>query len=221
MKKNVSLPVLALLSTISLASSATVSADMNNHSGVGMMQGQPGHMGMMNGNGMNMQNGQNRMGMRRGGMMKGDCMGMQNGQKSMAMMNGQKRMGMMNGGCMNMSMQRHQFVMQNGFDPSYQNKTNPFQSNSADILKSGKTLYDKNCAVCHGATGIGDGPASVGLTPKPANIAAFSKMPMASDGYLNWTISEGGAPLKSPMPAFKSQLSEQEIWQIISYLRTL
>ncbi|WP_425511160.1 c-type cytochrome [sulfur-oxidizing endosymbiont of Gigantopelta aegis] len=39
--------------------------------------------------------------------------------------------------------------------------------------------------------------------------------------YLNWTISEGGSPINSPMPAFKNQLNEQQIWQIISYLRTL
>jgi len=64
-------------------------------------------------------------------------------------------------------------------------------------------------------------PAGANLTPRPANIAAFSKMPMASDAYLSWTISEGGTPISSPMPAFKSQLSEQDVWQIITYLRQL
>ena len=157
---------------------------------------------------MGMMNGQNRM-------------GMMNGQNRMGMMNGQNRMGMMNDGCMNMSMQRHRYVMQNGIDSSYQNKVNPYQSNSVDILQNGKALYEKNCAACHGTSGIGDGPAGVNLTPKPANIAAFSKMPMASDAYLHWTISEGGAPIQSPMPAFKSQLSEKQIWEIITYLRRL
>jgi len=161
-----------------------------------------------NSNQMSMMNGQNRMGM----MKNHNCM---------EMMNGQNRMGMMNGGCMNMSMQRHRFVMQNGIPPSYKNKVNSFQSNTADALNTGKKLYLANCASCHGQSGVGDGPAGVNLTPRPANIAAFSKMPMASDAYLNWTISEGGAPISSPMPAFKNQLNEQEIWQIITYLRKI
>ncbi len=172
---------------------------------------------MTPGNCMGMMNGQNRMGMMNGQ----NRMGMMNGQNHMGMMNGQNHMGMMNGGCMNMSMQRHRYVMQNGIDGSYQNKVNPYQSNSVDILQNGKALYEKNCASCHGTGGMGDGPAGVNLTPKPANIAAFSKMPMASDAYLNWSISEGGAPIQSPMPAFKSQLSEKQIWEIITYLRRL
>lgn len=46
-------------------------------------------------------------------------------------------------------------------------------------------------------------------------------MPMATDGYLFWTIAEGGAPVGSAMPAFKQTLKEDDIWKIITYLRTL
>jgi mono/diheme cytochrome c family protein len=44
-----------------------------------------------------------------------------------------------------------------------------------------------------------------------------------SDGYLYWRISEGGQmePFNSMMPAWKDGLSEQQIWQIISFVRTL
>ncbi len=168
-------------------------------------------------NNMNMMQGNSGMGMMNGR----NCMGMKNRQNRMGMMNSQNHMGMMKGGCMNMSMQRHRFVMQNGIKPEYQNKVNPIKTMTPAILSSGKALYESNCATCHGKSGIGDGPAGANLTPRPANIAAFSKMPMASDAYLNWTISEGGAPISSPMPAFKSQLSEQDVWQIITYLRQL
>ena len=43
-----------------------------------------------------------------------------------------------------------------------------------------------------------------------------------SDGYLFWRISEGGAmpPFNSAMLAWKGTLSEEEIWQVISYVRT-
>ena len=43
-----------------------------------------------------------------------------------------------------------------------------------------------------------------------------------SDGYLFWRVSEGGAmpPFNSAMLAWKGTLSEEEIWQVISYVRT-
>ncbi len=46
-------------------------------------------------------------------------------------------------------------------------------------------------------------------------------MPMATDSYLLWTLSEGGAPVGSAMPPFKGLLSEEEMWKIIRYLREL
>ena len=121
---------------------------------------------------------------------------------------------------MNMSMIRHQYVMRNGIDDEYAGKTNPLAGTSTDI-EHGSELYAQNCASCHGAGGLGDGEAGKTLSPRPANIASFSKMPMASDAYLYWTISEGGIPVKSAMPPLKSALSEQEIWKIIAYLRQL
>ena len=46
---------------------------------------------------------------------------------------------------------------------------------------------------------------------------------MLADDYLYWRISEGGAfePFISLMPAWGTLLSEQEMWQLVSYLRTL
>ncbi|WP_417516135.1 c-type cytochrome [Marinobacter sp.] len=141
----------------------------------------------------------------------------------MGMMEGRGMMGgkgMMEGGMMNMSMIRHRFVMRNGIDEKYANKVNPLQSTSNNI-KEGKVLYEYNCASCHGTSGQGDGEAGINLTPRPSNIAMFSKMPMATDGYLFWTISEGGVPLQTAMPPFKSALEEDDIWKIVLYLRQL
>ena len=132
---------------------------------------------------------------------------------------GYSQMGMMQGrGMMNMSMIRHHFVMQNGIDPNYASKANPLKR-TAKNFEDGKRLYQQNCALCHGPTGLGNGEAGKSLNPPPANIAGFSKMPMATDGYLYWTIAEGGAPLGTAMPPFKGTLKEDEIWKIIIYLR--
>ena len=145
------------------------------------------------------------------------------GYGQMGMMKGKGMMegkGMMKGGMMNMSMIRHRFVMRNGINKKYVNKVNPLQS-TANNIKAGKMLYEQNCASCHGTSGQGDGEAGKNLSPRPTNIAMFSKMPMATDGYLTWTIAEGGVPLKTPMPPFKSILKEDAIWKIIIYLRQL
>lgn len=144
---------------------------------------------------------------------------MMGGPGRMGMMRG-NRMGMMNGGG-GMSMLRHRHVMQNGIPSDYRSKTIPARFASSANMEKGKELYQNNCATCHGASGVGDGIAGANLNPRPANIARFSKMPMASDSYLYWTIAEGGLPVKSAMPAFKAQLQQQQIWQIITYLRAL
>jgi mono/diheme cytochrome c family protein len=140
------------------------------------------------------------------------------GYSQMGMMG---RGGMMGGGgMMNTSVLRHQYVMHNGIDPLYASKVNPLKSKPENI-QAGKKLYDRFCASCHGISGLGNGPAGKNMTPQPPNIAASSKMPMATDGYLYWTIAKGGVPLQSPMPPFKRMLKEDQIWEIILYLRVM
>lgn len=127
---------------------------------------------------------------------------------------------MMGHGMAGMSMVRHHYAMMHGIDPNYASKTNPLEAN-ARTIDSGRKLFEQNCARCHGPKGYGDGKDGESLDPRPANIAAASKMPMATDGYLYWTIAEGGAPLGTGMPAFGGVLKDDEIWKIITYLRVL
>jgi mono/diheme cytochrome c family protein len=94
------------------------------------------------------------------------------------------------------------------------------QMNAVD-LSEGKKLYKTNCTTCHGDTGLGDGPAASALDPKPQPLA--HTVAGESDAYLFWRISTGGSaePFKSAMPAWKTVLNEQQIWQLIAYLRKL
>jgi len=97
--------------------------------------------------------------------------------------------------------------------------SNPLAQDS-EVSEAGKGIYNVNCVSCHGELGMGDGPASKYLDPQPKALAEDGAL---SDGYLYWRIAEGGAiaSFKSAMPAWKSTLSEQQIWQVITYLRTL
>jgi mono/diheme cytochrome c family protein len=102
---------------------------------------------------------------------------------------------------------------------AYAGKTNPMANNST-AAQAGKQIFDTNCSPCHGTDAKGDGPAAASLDPKPADLADLESR--FSDAYLFWRISEGGAmpPFNSKMPSWKGALSEDQIWQVITYLRT-
>ncbi len=128
--------------------------------------------------------------------------------------------GMMGGGMMGNASPRHPYVMRNGLPAPYARLQNPLEPTDANI-SAGHQLYASQCAACHGEHGQGDGPAAAQLNPPPANLAWAMQTPMASDGFLFWTISEGGVPFGSAMPPFKSTLKEEEIWKVVLYLRTM
>ncbi|MFV2035777.1 MAG: cytochrome c [Halocynthiibacter sp.] len=84
---------------------------------------------------------------------------------------------------------------------------------SVDSVQRGKSLYQKNCASCHGATGRGDGPVGKALTPLPADLAAMAAQ--HADGEFAWKISEG----RGAMPAWKAILNEAQIWDVVNFIK--
>jgi mono/diheme cytochrome c family protein len=85
-------------------------------------------------------------------------------------------------------------------------------------ISDGKRLYQMQCQACHGKSGDGEGLAGNQLVPGPANLAFTRRLPLATDAFFFWTISEGGEAFASAMPAFEDQLSDEEIWQITLYI---
>lgn len=88
-----------------------------------------------------------------------------------------------------------------------------------ESLISGEQIYVQNCLVCHGETGMGDGPAATGLDPAPAAIAHTSQM--LADDLVFYRISEGGVEFETSMPVWKDILTEQQCWDVIAYVRAL
>jgi len=89
--------------------------------------------------------------------------------------------------------------------------------------KAGKAKYDANCVGCHGAAGKGDGAAAAALNPKPGDMTDGKAMKALSDKYLFDIIKDGGASQKkSPiMPASAKKFSDQEISDMVAYIRSL
>jgi mono/diheme cytochrome c family protein len=89
--------------------------------------------------------------------------------------------------------------------------------------KAGKAKYDANCVGCHGATGKGDGAAAAALNPKPQDHTDGKVMNALNDKYLFDIIKDGGAAMKKAafMPASNKKLTDQEIWDVVAYIRSL
>ncbi len=94
-------------------------------------------------------------------------------------------------------------------------KANPVAANPA-TLAEGKKLFKKECFSCHGAKGEGDGPDSPTLEKAPEDLSA-PKVQDLTDGEIFWKITQG----KKPMPSARKNLTEEQRWTVINYLRTL
>jgi mono/diheme cytochrome c family protein len=113
---------------------------------------------------------------------------------------------------------RHRTFMNEGVPPEYRGQLNPLATKRS-VVKAGSALFQKQCAVCHGAEGMGDGEEANSLNPSPALLAYMVQRPQSVDEYLMWTISEGGQAFGTPMPAFKDMLSQEDIWKIVTFMR--
>lgn len=98
--------------------------------------------------------------------------------------------------------------------PDYAGKSNPLGASAA---VAGAVTFKTDCVQCHGDDGKGDGPASTSLDPRPANLVALGRE--VDDDFLYWRITTGVPG--TAMPAWKGILSEQQIWELVAYIRTL
>jgi mono/diheme cytochrome c family protein len=86
-------------------------------------------------------------------------------------------------------------------------------------LDRGRELYQRNCALCHGDQGQGNGPITEFWAPemrKPANLTE-PRMATMSDGTVYITISNG----YGTMPPLRENLDVRERWDTVNYVKTL
>ncbi len=99
--------------------------------------------------------------------------------------------------------------------PTAKSISNPLTV-TPEVVKAGKKIFAQQCVVCHGQSGKGDGPTAQFLGKKVANLTS-PQVQSQTDGELFWKISNGNAP----MPGFKTILSDEQRWQVITYIRQL
>ena len=97
---------------------------------------------------------------------------------------------------------------------NFKSMKNPVAASDAST-KAGQTLYTKNCASCHGKTGLGDGVKARALKDFPGD---FSKADFQgqSDGDHFYRTKTG----RGEMPKYEGKLSDDDIWNLVNYMRT-
>ncbi len=93
---------------------------------------------------------------------------------------------------------------------------NPYSLKDQAALQRGEVVYTNFCLPCHGAAGKGDGPVvSRGYPPPPP---LFSSMVVnMKDGEIFYVVTYG----QRNMPSHATQISREDRWKVILYIRTL
>lgn len=89
---------------------------------------------------------------------------------------------------------------------------------SEQSIAEGDKLYGAECAMCHGLDGTTATETGRWMYPRAANLRSPS-VPSYSNRELFWIIKNGIR--LSGMPAFGKVESDQHIWSLVQYLRTL
>jgi len=79
---------------------------------------------------------------------------------------------------------------------------------------AGKSIFNRNCAICHGPNGDGNSPIGKTLNIPDFHSARAQKM---TDAEIKAIVTNG----KNKMPAFRDKLTGTQIDQVVDYVRHL
>ena len=87
------------------------------------------------------------------------------------------------------------------------------------VLATGKAVFKDKCTKCHGDRGIGDGPDADPDAREKMDLTAAKGADRNPDGVVFYKVQNGRRRPK--MPAFKEELTEQQVWSVVAYVQTL
>jgi mono/diheme cytochrome c family protein len=108
--------------------------------------------------------------------------------------------------------------------PEYLSMKSPV--NDADVdeafLKQTGKLYKRKCTKCHGENGDGKGSKAEFFIIKPAAFSTPGYLEKRKDGQLFWIMMNGseGTEMEPLGPYSDVGLSEEQLWNLIAYLRS-
>ena len=85
-------------------------------------------------------------------------------------------------------------------------------------IARGQDLYRAKCRRCHGADGTGRGPDADPDHP-PGDLTDGRRASRNPDGVMFYKIWNGRA--KPKMPAMKTDITRDEVWMLVHYVKTL
>jgi mono/diheme cytochrome c family protein len=95
-------------------------------------------------------------------------------------------------------------------------RKNPVRFTQASVDR-GKKVYGTQCALCHGEKGDGKGDLATDMKLDLPDFTKADSLSKRTDGEL-FVIVETG---KDPMPSQKGRMSDQQLWNLVNYLRAL
>ncbi len=101
--------------------------------------------------------------------------------------------------------------------PEADTTTNPLQVD-AKVLATGKAIFKDKCQKCHGATGKGDGPDADPDAQEDMDLTRANRAAKNPDGVVFFKAWNGRK--KPKMPAFKDDLTKEQIWAVVAYVQT-
>ncbi len=88
-------------------------------------------------------------------------------------------------------------------------RKNPYEGR-ADAVAAGRIVFSDHCSKCHGENAQG--------TKKRPSLRSARVQQQATEGDLHWLLVNGN--MARGMPSW-AKLGDPQIWQVISYLRSL
>jgi mono/diheme cytochrome c family protein len=87
------------------------------------------------------------------------------------------------------------------------------------VLAIGRKVFSDKCEKCHGPKGLGDGPDADPDHAEDMNLTNPKRADRNTDGVVFYKVLNGRRNPK--MPAFKDDLSKEQIWSVVAYAQSL